>query len=102
MRDSWSHDSGLQMEPMALPATGDVVEVFGTRMSRISRPTLPGRVRRIDAQHLFRAVEVECDRWMRRVVVGVLISVVGVAGWLASNDGTTPVPTATATAAVDR
>ena len=82
MQDPWIHESGNRLEPMALPATGDVVELVGARMHRSRRPHRPPQTRGFDSRRTFAALEDECDRFFRKIVVGALVVALGLVTWL--------------------
>ena len=64
-----------------MPATGDVVELFGTRLVRHPRPTGPRSARRgLDTNAVWREIEREGERSLRRFLVAVAAVVAGLAG----------------------
>lgn len=79
------------MMPMAMPCTGDVVELLGVRMRRVPRPG-PPQYSDFDLDTLGSS-EGESARLVRQVFTGVVLLLLGLAFWAgASNAEGTPRP----------
>lgn len=93
-RPSGALNPDVPMLPMAMPCTGDVVELLGVRMRRVPRPgpplpPLPGDPH-FDAPI---ASEGESARLVRQVFTGVVLLLLGLAFWAgAANGSGTPRP----------
>ncbi len=92
MRDPRVRAHGLPMEPIALPVTGDVIELLGAHVPRYSH--LPSKAR----SGASRPFESEADRMFRNVVVGVLVVGIGLGTWLRQ---TARIPVSPTTVATD-
>lgn len=66
---------------MPLP-TGETVEIFGVRMAVVPRPAGPARPPSFSAAATFDALEQDCDRMLRQVVVGIVLVALALAFWL--------------------
>ncbi len=90
-RPSGAPYQDVPMLPMAMPCTGDVVELLGVRMRRVPHPGLPPAPIPGDAEpDAPDAREGESARLVRQVFTGIVLLLLGLAFWAgaANVDGT--------------
>ena len=91
-RSTDAYNPDVPMLPMAMPCTGDVVELLGARMRHEPRPPPPPFPGDIEHDALG-VMEGESARLVRQVFTGVVLLVLGLAFWAGAASGTgTPRP----------
>ena len=87
-RPSGAPYQDVPMLPMAMPCTGDVVELLGVRMRRVPRPGIPPPPMPGDTEpDALGASEGEGARLVRQVFTGIVLLLLGLAFWAGAANG---------------